>query len=580
MSSIITITLMILFCSHYSLFLVHGVPSSILNTSESSSSLENKQHVEVSPHSDFHVLIDSGSTGSRVYIYQYEEGDPLQTLVEIAHKRVRPALSTFYKDYRGLKKQLRELIIFAESYVLESKRSKTSLSLQATAGLRIMPIHEQEWLVSHARTILGNSSFAVDPFETRVLTGGEEALFGLLATNAAFGDLSLHSAQGLLLGAADLGGSSQQIAFMLPRQTFSLKNIWKQLSWSMLFGNWPQPYPNQCKPDYRLAVNGSKQYLEVFARSVPALGLVEAMRDSLYEMAEQYLDSKPQSSQKINTEDLTKTTDTINHEVDIEDSSIPVTTVVSNSGDVGDILVTAIEQDMTIAHGESGIQFAIHDPEQLDRSVEDIHFVNISFQTADSAKTVVPLYNPCVGIGERYPYPDDLDMLPWVGTGDFHECVRIVKEKLNMKASSEMSCLRSLSRRSGDGSIVMSSLPTIVAMDNFPKVLEVLKLANDSTVSPAAIKEAGIKICQRSWTDILSDFPGFFPFRAHQACFGASYIYAITTELYGLDDNDTKSFFPTDNHHSYTVGWPLGSTIYSAMKWTFEEMNSHPSPLL
>lgn len=572
-STLMTSIFVILFFVHYCSLVVHGIPSSILNTSESSSSLENKQHVEVNSKTAFHVLIDSGSTGSRIYIYQYEEDNPLKSLVEVAHKRVRPALSTFYEDYRGLKKQLKELIKFAESYVSRSKRSRTSLSLQATAGLRIMPNHEQEWLISQARRILGNSSFAVNPLETRVLTGGEEALFGLLATNAAFGDLSLHSANGLTLGAADLGGSSQQIAFMLPRRNFSWKTFVKQLSWNVLLGKWPQPYPKECKPDYRLAINGSDQFLEVFARSVPSLGLVEAMRDTLYEISEHYQTNPAVVSFSQRSQEEIESS----KEKSIETALLtPLATVASN-GNVyvansavngADIEITKVGENTVV---DAGID---RDEENSKETLDSIVSSNMSITNIAAS---LPLYNPCVSIGERYPYPEDLDALPWVGTGDFHECVRLVKTRLQHKASSEMSCLKSLTQ--GDSASSNNLLPTIVAMDNFPKVLEVLKLANDTTVTPLAIKEAGIRICQQSWTDILAEFPDFFPFRAHQACFGASYIYAITTELYGLDELDNTSFFPTDNHHSYTVGWPLGSTIYSAMKWTFEEMSTEGTSL-
>ena len=172
------------------------------------------------------------------------------------------------------------------------------------------------------------------------------------------------------------------------------------------------------------------------------------------------------------------------------------------------------------------------------------------------------LYNPCVGPGERYPYPESIASLPWVGTGDFDACVGLIKDRLYRKASREIQCMKKL------------KTPTIIAMDNFPKVLEVLRLANDATVSPAAIREAAIQICKRSWPDILADFPGFYDIRAQQACFGASYIYAITTELYGLNEMDTTSFLPTDSHHAYTVGWPLGAAIYSAMNWSFEDLNA------
>jgi hypothetical protein len=187
--------------------------------------------------------------------------------------------------------------------------------------------------------------------------------------------------------------------------------------------------------------------------------------------------------------------------------------------------------------------------------------VDTGFGTFYSPESPV-IYNPCVAPGERYPYAEDISNHSWVGTGDFDQCLMLVKEFLHQKASREINCVKK------------SKVPTIIAMDNFPKVLEVLKLADDKPVAPVAIKEAGRAICQRPWPEVLAEFPGFMSFRAHQACFGAAYIYAITTELYNLKDDDLTSFLPTDTHLSYSVGWPLGATVFSIMNWKYEEMHS------
>jgi hypothetical protein len=44
----------------------------------------------------------------------------------------------------------------------------------------------------------------------------------------------------------------------------------------------------------------------------------------------------------------------------------------------------------------------------------------------------------------------------------------------------------------------------------------------------------------------LSDFPGYKPYRAQRACFGATYVYLMLTDVYGLNPND-KAFIAIEN---------------------------------
>lgn len=189
-------------------------------------------------HTLYQVLIDSGSTGSRVYVYRHFTGAPMTSLFEVAHMRVRPALSTFFNDKEGLTSQLQTMIRFAEDHVSPKFHGSTAISLKATAGLRVLSAAEQDWLIGTCRQVLATSNFSFNPLETRVLSGSEEALYALLATNLAFSNASAAAPFDLALGAADWGGSSKQIAFALPPRTVTLASLSK-LTWSSLW--YPPP---------------------------------------------------------------------------------------------------------------------------------------------------------------------------------------------------------------------------------------------------------------------------------------------------------------------------------------------------
>ena len=63
------------------------------------------------------IVLDAGSTGSRIYVYMYDPIWPLETITEVSHMRVHPALSTFVGNPGGLATQLESLIKFAKQRV-------------------------------------------------------------------------------------------------------------------------------------------------------------------------------------------------------------------------------------------------------------------------------------------------------------------------------------------------------------------------------------------------------------------------------------------------------------------------------
>jgi hypothetical protein len=117
-----------------------------------------------------------------------------------------------------------------------NSRAASKVSLKATAGLRQLPLHDQQQLMQHTRTSLSKSSFHFTPEDTRVLTGSEEALYDWMAVSFAFAGTRQHvlssslssdnsgsshaffvdvfgSAGDGYLGSTDMGGSSKQITY-------------------------------------------------------------------------------------------------------------------------------------------------------------------------------------------------------------------------------------------------------------------------------------------------------------------------------------------------------------------------------
>jgi Golgi nucleoside diphosphatase len=106
-------------------------------------------------------------------------------------------------------------------FVPKSHIEQTGISLKATAGLRQLDQLDQDWLIAVVRNALAMSGFDVDPLETRVIDGREEAFFGWMTVAIAFKiHQTIFSApQMKYFGALDMGGASKQIAFILREES-------------------------------------------------------------------------------------------------------------------------------------------------------------------------------------------------------------------------------------------------------------------------------------------------------------------------------------------------------------------------
>ena len=194
------------------------------------------------------VVCDAGSTGTRAYVYSLAEGHGARVQAQRAAK-VKPGLSTFGSRPHEAVDYLMELIADATPLVPQHLRSQTPLFVRATAGMRLIPVNQQDGVYDalfaglRARQALDDSeaSGAV-PFLIRrenfaTLTGEEEGFFGLLAVNYLKGAIGedlkpdmgrpesavIHhkymNGKPWVVGALDLGGSSTQISFSRQRGT-------------------------------------------------------------------------------------------------------------------------------------------------------------------------------------------------------------------------------------------------------------------------------------------------------------------------------------------------------------------------
>jgi hypothetical protein len=195
------------------------------------------------------VVCDAGSTGTRAYVYSLAGGVGARVQAQRAAK-VKPGLSTFGGRPHEAVDYLMELVADATPLVPAHLRAQTPLFVRATAGMRLIPEHEQQAVYDalfaglRNRQAQGEPGVGAVPFLIRreqfaTLTGDEEGFFGLLAVNYLKGVIGADLMPDLrrpdlatalthrkymdgkpwVIGALDLGGSSTQISFSALRGT-------------------------------------------------------------------------------------------------------------------------------------------------------------------------------------------------------------------------------------------------------------------------------------------------------------------------------------------------------------------------
>ncbi|XP_019446949.1 PREDICTED: probable apyrase 7 isoform X2 [Lupinus angustifolius] len=184
----------------------------------------------------YYVVLDCGSTGTRVYVYQaqiYNKDDSVSSSssLPIAIKSLRdgskknrggraydrmetePGLDKLVHNVSGLKAALKPLLKWAQKQIPEDAHRSTLVFLYATAGVRRLPSQDSRWLLDSAWNVIkGSSPFVCRKDSVKIITGTEEAYFGWIALNYHSRILGTKPRKETY-GALDLGGSSLQVTF-------------------------------------------------------------------------------------------------------------------------------------------------------------------------------------------------------------------------------------------------------------------------------------------------------------------------------------------------------------------------------
>ncbi|CCH45954.1 Guanosine-diphosphatase [Wickerhamomyces ciferrii] len=186
---------------------------------------------------EYVVMIDAGSTGSRVHIYEFDVCYSPPKLNKEEFEMLKPGLSSFDTDTTGAAKSLDPLLELALKTVPESKRSCTPVAVKATAGLRLLGEEKSKNILAAVRKHLENDyPFAVVEGDgVSIMSGDDEGVYAWITANYLLGNIG-SSAKTPTAAVFDLGGGSTQIVFQ-PDFKNGEKMIDGQHKYEINFGN-------------------------------------------------------------------------------------------------------------------------------------------------------------------------------------------------------------------------------------------------------------------------------------------------------------------------------------------------------
>ncbi|XP_061166201.1 uncharacterized protein LOC133175090 [Saccostrea echinata] len=166
------------------------------------------------------VMIDAGSSGTRVRVYSWpERRSTFSTfnITEVFSQKLKPPLSSFQDRLDSVPEYMHNLTSIAESKVPSHFHNRSHLYLLATAGLRFLKEEKAKNLMNTVRRVLSDrriNEFIYSERSVRILSGEEEGVFAWITANSHNGFFSANKSLTKGFGVLEMGGGSTQITFL------------------------------------------------------------------------------------------------------------------------------------------------------------------------------------------------------------------------------------------------------------------------------------------------------------------------------------------------------------------------------
>ena len=162
------------------------------------------------------LMVDAGSTGSRIHVYKFNNCGPSPAYEYEVFKMTYPGLSSYVGRPLEAAKSLDGLMDEAVRVVPEAMRKCTPVAVKATAGLRLLgAAHSAAILEAVEDRLIRRYPFRLQAEGAVVIMDGkDEGVYAWLTTNYLLGTLDAdRPVDTHTYAVLDLGGASTQIVF-------------------------------------------------------------------------------------------------------------------------------------------------------------------------------------------------------------------------------------------------------------------------------------------------------------------------------------------------------------------------------
>ncbi|KAJ7381418.1 hypothetical protein OS493_001553 [Desmophyllum pertusum] len=171
-------------------------------------------------HTEYAILFDAGSSGTRMEIYQFfasgpslQPSDVLQ-LSPASPAKIEPGISDLADDPSQVEAYMMPLLESAKKTIPEDKQALTPIFLSATAGMRLLPEDQADAILNEVRKLFNDKDKCPFLFEddndARIISGKTEAIYSWVTVNFLEG---VFGSKAKSFGSLDLGGASHQNAW-------------------------------------------------------------------------------------------------------------------------------------------------------------------------------------------------------------------------------------------------------------------------------------------------------------------------------------------------------------------------------
>ncbi len=152
---------------------------------------EHKKHSGGAAEEKYAVVVDAGSTGSRVHIFKFLVVDGALELQFDKFEQLKPGLSSYADNPPAAAQSLKPLLDLAMETVPKALQASTHVMVGATAGLRLLPDGKADVILGEVRKWLreGYPFQFSDVDDVKILSGVDEGAFAWLTLNYLLGNL-------------------------------------------------------------------------------------------------------------------------------------------------------------------------------------------------------------------------------------------------------------------------------------------------------------------------------------------------------------------------------------------------------